>query len=183
MTQIYKEQAKIIFNMINGITDDGDNAYKQEDDMFKVKNEYTWKEKGGSKLLEQLYEEDTNKDEESDTDNDFGATDLGGFARLRKTQNDKEDVTESLFGPIGLKKCEEMAKEKAAVEEAEESPKPAMMQADYMQMKKDSQVHIDVINMDNGVPEFDKKQVYVKKETGGLKRDREEEETQWRLDE
>ena len=127
--------------MINGITDDCGNNDDKEDDKFKVKNEYTWKEKGGSKLLEQLYDENTDKDEDSDTDNDFGATDLGGFAKLRKKSLDDKGE-ESLFGPIGLKKCEEMQAES----DHEQSP-----------AKLESQVHIDVINMDNGIPEFDKK--------------------------
>jgi len=45
--------------MINGIKDDDHRGLSDDDEIYKVKNEYSWKEKGGSKLLNNLYDENS----------------------------------------------------------------------------------------------------------------------------
>ena len=52
-----KEQAQIIFNIINQV-DDADSITKQENDRkYKLKNKFSWMHSGGEKILNQLNED------------------------------------------------------------------------------------------------------------------------------
>jgi len=43
MQELYKEQANIIFNMINDVETDDFKKKIDQENIYKIKNEYTWK--------------------------------------------------------------------------------------------------------------------------------------------
>ena len=58
-----KEQAVIIYNIINQVDDSKSNESNDDLSKYQVKNEYSWKFQGGEKVLENI-----NKDSESSDD-------------------------------------------------------------------------------------------------------------------
>lgn len=52
--QVMIEQAQIIFNMIKGVNDSNDKESDEESEKHQIKNEYSWKFKGGNQVLDEL---------------------------------------------------------------------------------------------------------------------------------
>lgn len=76
--------------MINDIDNDDTLKDTEDDNKYRIKNEYNWKEAGGQKILD---------DSQSDSVSDEDSSSSKG--------QDAFDYAKELFGPIGLKQCED----------------------------------------------------------------------------
>ena len=93
--EMLKENAKIIFNIINGIEDSTEKNALEGNHMLTIKNEYTWCNKNNQSMLEKLdrelydsnYDSDMNEQEREEFEYRYQAH--------KKQQEDAEKVTPS----------------------------------------------------------------------------------------
>jgi hypothetical protein len=63
------EQAQIIFNIIKGVNDSIEKEFDDHSDKHQIKNEYSWKFKGGNQVLEELDKSNCDSDYLSEREN------------------------------------------------------------------------------------------------------------------